>query len=89
MVNIQYIRDNKETLEQAIKHKQMNPALVENVLALDEQRRSMIMTIQEVREQANAFQKDIKGKPTEEQITKGKEFKAKLADLEPQLAKIE
>lgn len=89
MVNIQYIRDNTETLKQAIKDKQMNPAIVENVLALDEQRRSMIMTIQEVREQANAFQKDIKGKPTDEQITKGKEFKAKLADLEPQLAKIE
>ena len=88
MLDIKYIRENKETLKTAIADKQMNPALVDNVLALDEQRRTLIAQIQEVRESANVFQKDIKAKPTPEQIAQGKGYKEKLADLEPQLAKI-
>ena len=89
MVDIKLIRDNPEAIRQAITDKQMNPQLVDNILALDEQRRALISTIQTVREEANAFQKNIKGKPTPEQVTQGKEFKQKLADLEPQLNKIE
>lgn len=89
MLDIKFIRDHKKKLEQAVADKQMNPEIVNNVLALDERRRDLIVQIQAVREEANAFQKDIKGKPTEEQIDKGKSFKARLIDLEPQLNKIE
>lgn len=89
MLDIKYIRENKDELKKAIADKQMNPELVENVLALDEQRRTLIAQIQEIRENANAFQKNIKGKPTEEQISQGKQFKEKLSDLDPQLSKIE
>lgn len=89
MIDIKYIRENPEELKTAIKDKQMNPELVDNILALDEQRRTLIVQVQEVRESANAFQKNIKGKPTPEQIAEGKGYKEKLSDLEPQLNKIE
>jgi seryl-tRNA synthetase len=89
MVDIKYIREHVEEMKQSIANKQMNPELVSNVLALDEQRRTLIQQIQVVREEANGFQKNIKGKPTPEQIEQGKQYKATLADLEPQLAKIE
>ncbi|PWU22639.1 serine--tRNA ligase, partial [Candidatus Cerribacteria bacterium 'Amazon FNV 2010 28 9'] len=89
MLDIKYIREHTEELKKAIADKQLNPELIDNVLALDEQRRELIGKIQVVREESNAFQKQIKGKPTEEQITQGKQYKEKLADLEPQLAKID
>ncbi len=89
MLDIKFIRENKKTLEKAVAQKQMNPEVVDNVIALDEQRRELISQIQVIREEANAFQKTVKGKPTPEQIEKGKGFKQQLVDLEPQLAKIE
>lgn len=89
MLDIKFIRENKKQLKEAVEQKQHNPEIVENVLALDEQRRDLIAQIQTIREEANAFQKEIKGKPTEEQISKGKGYKEKLSDLEPQLNKIE
>lgn len=89
MLDIKFIREHKKKLQQAAKDKQMNPEVVENVIALDEKRRVLIAKIQEIREAANTFQKEIKGKPTLEQIEKGKEFKRQLSDLEPQLKKQE
>lgn len=89
MVDIKFIKDNPDLMRQAIADKLLNPELVDNILALDEQRRGLISQIQTVRQDANAFQKDIKGRPTPEQIEQGKQFKAKLADLEPQLSKVE
>lgn len=89
MLDIKYIREHKEALEKAIANKQLNPEIVPNVLALDSQRRELVAKIQEIHEAANAFQKDIKGKPTPEQIEQGRAFKTQLSDLEPQLAKIE
>lgn len=89
MLDIKYIREHQAALEHAVSEKQMNPELVNNVLAMDEQKRTLTSQIQTIREEANAFQKNIKSKPTTEQIAEGKRFKEKLSDLEPQLNKIE
>lgn len=91
MLDIQFIRDNADQLKTAVTNKQMNPDIVDNVIKIDDQRRDLIIKVEELRRQANAHANEIKmqGKPTPEQIEKGKEFKKQLQDLEPQLKQVE
>jgi len=93
MLDIGYIRDHKEELEIAIKNKQLNPTVVSSVLELDTQRRQLIVKVEEVRQKMNQNTDEIKQsetkRPTEEQIQKGRELKAQLQDVEPQLKKVE
>jgi len=90
MLDIQYIRQNAEELKQAIAHKQLNPEIVDEVLRVNEERRSLIQKVEKLRADANAHLSTIKGrKPTEEEITTGREFKQKLQDIEPQLRQAE
>jgi len=93
MLDIAYIRDHKTELENAIKNKQMNPDIVTNVLEADEKRRALIVQVEEVRQQINKNTDEIKKsetkKPTETQIQLGRELKAKLQDVEPQLKRTE
>lgn len=93
MLDISYIRDNQDELKKAIANKQLNPAIVDEVLAMDERRRELIVQVEDVRRQINANTEEIKQstskKPTEEQITKGRELKAQLQDIEPELKKVE
>lgn len=89
MLDIKFIRENPEMVKKAASDKQLDQALIDNVLALDEKRRELIQQIDEVRKQANSLQATFKGKPTEEQIKKGKHYKEELATLEPKLAQTE
>ncbi len=90
MVDIKYIQQNADTLKQAIAEKQMDPAIVDQVLALDTKRRGLIATVEGIRKQANTHVASIKGrKPTEEEIVTGKEFKSQLAAVEPELKAVE
>jgi len=93
MLDISYIRDHTQDLKQAIADKQMNPQIVEEVLAMDERRRRLITKVEEVRQQINQNTDAIKGaqdhKPTAQQIDRGRTLKAELQDIEPELKKVE
>ncbi|HSW90261.1 MAG TPA: serine--tRNA ligase [Patescibacteria group bacterium] len=90
MLDINYIRENPEELKQAIADKQMDPAIVDRVLELDNKRRDLIAKVEAIRKDANAHNATIKGrKPTDEEIATGKAFKTKLQNLEPDLKQIE
>ncbi len=89
MLDIKYIRENSEIVKQSTADKQMDPTLIDKVLELDDRRRSLIQKTDEIRKDANAFQSEIKGKPTPDQIEKGKKFKDELNKLEPELSLVE
>lgn len=90
MLDIKYIIQNKDTYTQAIRDKQMDPAIVERVIAVDESRRSLIAKVEAIRKQANEHTATIKGrKPTDAEIAIGKELKTQLAAIEPDLKAIE
>lgn len=91
MLDIKYIRDNAATLKKAIADKQMNPDIVDAVITADEQRRELIVKVEQIRKAINDHTNVIKkqGKPTEEQITHGRELKQQLQDVEPQLKQVE
>lgn len=89
MLDIQYIREHADELKKAIEQKQFNPQVVDEVLRLDKDRRELLVKVEELRQQSNEHNRTIQGKPTPEQIERGRELKSQLQDLEPQLKHIE
>ncbi len=90
MLDIQYIRANAAELKQAIANKQLNPSIVDEVLRVDEERRTLLQQVEQIRAQANKHVSAIKGrKPTAVEIEEGRKYKQQLQDLEPQLKKVE
>ncbi|PIP85556.1 serine--tRNA ligase [Candidatus Collierbacteria bacterium CG_4_10_14_0_8_um_filter_43_86] len=89
MLDINYIRDNKDALKKAIANKQFDPTLVDKLVGVDNERRKLIQEVEELRRQGNANIADIKGKPSDEQIANGKEIKQKIQETEPRLTEVE
>lgn len=78
MLDINFVRENKEKVKKGISDKNFDPKLVDEVLVLDEKRRKLIGEIEEIRAQRNIISK-------EKNIEEGKKIKAKLQKLEPEL----
>lgn len=89
MLDINYIRQNTDAVKQAASNKQFDPKIIDSVLEIDSKRKSLLQQVEELRRQGNANIADLKGKPSDEQIAKGKQIKQQLQELEPQLADIE
>ncbi|HAU99440.1 MAG: Seryl-tRNA synthetase [Microgenomates group bacterium GW2011_GWF2_45_18] len=90
MLDIQYIREHTKELRQGIQNKQMNPAIVDEVLRVDDQRRLLIQQVEELRARINAHARSLQGgRPSDENIQIGRALKEQLQDVEPQLKKIE
>jgi seryl-tRNA synthetase len=91
MLDLQYIREHAEQIKQACEHKQLDPAVVDTFLELDEQRRELLQQVETLRKASNQNADEIKqavhhgGKPDAELVIKGKEIKTQLKELEPQL----
>jgi seryl-tRNA synthetase len=89
MLDIQFIRDNPDVVAEKSKQKGYNVD-IRKLLELDEQRRQLVTKIEELRAARNDFAAQLKsGKPTSEQIQRGKELKEKIADLEGNLQPVE
>ncbi len=89
MLDINYIRQNAEKVKLSAQNKQFNSKIIDDVLELDNKRRSLLQQVENLRHQSNANVAGTKGKPTNEQIAKGKEIKQKLQELVPHLAEVE
>jgi seryl-tRNA synthetase len=89
MLDIQYIRDNSEQVRQAAMHKNLNPAVVDEVLRLDQERRKLMTDAQTIRSERNKLNDQLKTARTPELITQSQTLKAKLADIEPQLKQLD
>lgn len=90
MLDIQFIRDNPQKVRQGALDKQLGAEVVDRVLELDQQRRDLIPRVEQLRQQSNELQRQIKGrKPTEEELVTGKELKEQLKLIEPQLRELE
>lgn len=89
MLDINYIRDHADEVRQACTKKQIDPAMVDDVLQADTKRRELQLQLDELRSQANAQAEQIKklvgegGKPESEQIAKGKAIKDQIKELQP------
>lgn len=85
MLDIQFIRENKDLVSRKSKEKGYNVDIL-GLLELDNQRRQLTNEIQQLQQQSNQLAAAAKGtRPTEEQIEHGKQLKQQVAQKETQL----
>ena len=89
-MDINFIRNNKELVEHSIKEKMYKNVNLDEILALDDQRKALLQQVEALRKERNDNTAKMKnGKPSDELITKGKEIKEKLSTLEADLSNFE
>ena len=90
MLDINFIRNNKELVEHSIKEKMYKNINLDEILTLDDQRKALLQQVEALRKERNDNTAKMKnGKPSDELITKGKEIKEKLSTLEADLSNFE
>lgn len=88
MLDIKFIRENPDLVQQAAKNKNIY-INIDHILAIDNKRKELQVIVQKLQQERNALTKNIKGKPTEEQIAKGKEIREKVEKEERALSAVE
>ncbi|HEU4984119.1 MAG TPA: serine--tRNA ligase, partial [Nitrososphaera sp.] len=89
MLDIQFIRDNPELVQEKSRQKGYDVA-VDELLRADEERRRLLGEVEQVRAERNVLADQLKqGRPTPEQIEQGKALKQQLAELEARLEPVE
>lgn len=89
MLDIAYIRENTEKVKQGIKNKNLNPEIVDQLLASDTKRRELIGQIEVLRAQRNKLNDQLKSARTPELIEESVNLKTELETLEPELRQTE
>jgi seryl-tRNA synthetase len=89
MLDINFIRENKKTVEKACTNKGLNPKVVDNLLAVDIKRRELMGTVQALRAERNTLNEQLKQGRTDELLKKATKQKKALQDIEPQLKTVE
>ena len=88
MLDIKFIRENKDLVKQVAKNKNIKVD-INQLLNLDKEKRKLQADIDDLRAKRNEIAKAAKsGKPTAEQIKQGKKIKEKISDKEEALKKI-
>ncbi len=89
MLDIQFVRENPELVQQKATQKGYTVD-VQKLLKVDEERRSLLSQLEEVRAQRNEHAQSLsQGKPSASDIEKGKELKEKVTLLEQKLVPVQ
>jgi seryl-tRNA synthetase len=65
MLDINFIRENKDLVKKATKNKGFDESVVERLLTIDEKRRKIILEVESLRSKRNELSKTVKGKSDE------------------------
>lgn len=84
MLDIKFIRENPKLVKDGAKSKGIELDL-DKLLKLDDEYRTLDLSVQKLREERNTNVSQIKGKPTEDQLKKGRLLKEKLEKQEKEL----
>lgn len=90
MLDIRYIRENADRVQESAKNKGYNDVSIAHLLDTDEQRRQLQQQVDELRTRRNEIAGQMKGgKPAPELIEQGRALKEELAKLENDLRDVE
>lgn len=90
MLDIRFIRENPEKVQQNTEEKGYKGLSVVKLLELDSSRRALQQKVDDLREERNANAAKMKGgKPTEDLIDEGKQIKVELAEREEYLRAVD
>jgi seryl-tRNA synthetase len=89
MLDLNFIRENRELVKSGVASKNLSNDIVDKVLDVDKNRRDLLVKVEELRKQRNQYNDELKSGRNEEIIAKSVELKNQLDDLEPELRKVE
>ncbi len=89
MLDIAFIRENPDRIKRGIINKNLNPEIVDAVIAKDTQRRNLIGEIESLRSERNKLNETLKKVRDPEIIAQSGKLKEKLQNLEPELRQVE
>lgn len=89
MLDIAFIRENPDRIKRGIINKNLNPEIVDAVIAKDTQRRNLIGEIESLRSERNKLNETLKKVRDPEVIAQSGKLKEKLQNLEPELRQVE
>ncbi len=81
MLDIKFIRENPELIKKAAKDKKVDVD-IDRVIELDQKKRELQTSLQNLQQERNVHAKSITGKPTDEQIAAGKKIKEEMENVE-------
>lgn len=90
MLDIKLIRENPEIVKKALRKKHVDPVNIDNILALDAEKRNISREVEELQAKRNTASKKIpalKGAEKEKMLGEMQFVKENLAELEPKLKK--
>ena len=86
MLDIRYIRENADRVQESAKNKGYDDVSVARLLDVDEKRRQLRLQVDELRTRRNEIAGQMNGgKPVPELIEQGRALKEELAKLESNL----
>ncbi len=89
MLDIQFIRENRELVAEKSKQK-LADVDIDQLLGFDDKRRELLAAIEPLRQERNVLADKAKGgQPQPADIERGRELKNQIADLEHQLSSVE
>lgn len=92
MLDINFIRENRELVEHSVKEKGYKNLDLDDILKLDDSRKALLLKVEELRKRRNEIaskMKGVKGKPDTKLIEEGKKIKEELSGLEKDLSEKE
>lgn len=89
MLDIKFIRQNKDKVKAACQNKGLNPKVVDNLLTADQSRRQLIAQVEGLRAKHNKLNNQLKQARTEDLLKQASILKQDRQDIEPQLKQIE
>lgn len=88
MLDIKYIRENIKTVKESAKNKGYEIDL-DKLLKTDEERRKLLIKVEELRTKQNQISGKAKGKPSAKDIDTSKKIKKQIEDIAPKLNDVE
>ncbi|KKR67064.1 MAG: Serine-tRNA ligase [Microgenomates group bacterium GW2011_GWA2_40_6] len=85
MIDLNLLRSAPDTFRLSLKNRNKPVKLLDDALNFDAEYRTLLKIVEELHALQNTISKSVKGVPTPEQITQGKEIKTKLKGLEEKL----
>ncbi|MGC9611169.1 MAG: serine--tRNA ligase [Minisyncoccia bacterium] len=82
MLDINLIRENPEKVKQGVEKKKIDPKLVDKFLRVDEEWRTKVKAIEELKAEQNTLSKELSKGPKEDLISRAQILKQRIADIE-------
>lgn len=87
MIDLKLLRENPESIQLAALNKGVTIDTA-HILEIDQKYRELNQELQKLQEERNVINKDVKGKPSDEQIARGREQREKIEKVEKSLGAV-